>query len=63
MGALASDRAVSLRDRSDETTLVCLACGDTMNKVRTIPRFGSLRTLAVFVCPSCNQILTVGVEP
>ena len=36
--------------------------GDTMERVRAIPRFGSRRQLAVFVCPSCNQILTVGIS-
>jgi hypothetical protein len=62
MDALAKERVASPADRNDETTLVCLACGDTMKQVRTIPRFGSLRQLGVFVCPSCNQTLTVGIS-
>jgi hypothetical protein len=58
MVGLAEERLVS----SDDMGLVCLVCGDTMKQVRTIPRLGLLRQLAVFVCPSCNQVLTIGLE-
>ena len=39
-------------------TLVCLACGDTMRSVRTIPKCGVLPELLVFVCPSCKEVET-----
>ena len=39
-------------------TLVCLSCGDTMKRVRTIQKFGVLPKLLVFVCPSCKEVET-----
>jgi hypothetical protein len=39
-------------------TLVCLCCGDTLRHVRSVPSYGLLPELQVFVCPSCNAIET-----
>jgi hypothetical protein len=63
MGALAENRGKTPHEGNDAALmLVCLSCGDTMQRARTIPRLGSLRPLGVFVCPSCHQVLTLGID-
>jgi hypothetical protein len=36
--------------------LVCLACGDTMKHLRTIPKLGVRPKKLIFVCPSCKEV-------
>jgi hypothetical protein len=51
-----SQRSLPITD--DAPTLSCLACGDTMQNLRSIPKFGVRREQLVFVCPSCNAVDT-----
>ena len=65
--AFASGRARPLLP-DNSPTLVCLACGDTMKHLRTIPKLGVRPQLLVLACPSCKQVETMkdnrsGVTP
>jgi hypothetical protein len=40
--------------------LICPSCGDTMQHLRTIPKFGARLEQFIFVCPSCEQVETAG---
>ena len=36
--------------------LICPSCGDTMQHLRTIPKFGARLEQFIFVCPSCEEV-------
>lgn len=37
-------------------TIVCICCGDTMNHLRTLPKYGIRAEKLIFVCPSCKGV-------
>jgi hypothetical protein len=37
-------------------TIVCTCCGDTMNHLRTLPKYGIRAEKLIFVCPSCKGV-------
>ncbi len=37
-------------------TIVCICCGDTMNHLRTLPKYGIRAEKLIFVCPSCKRV-------
>jgi predicted RNA-binding Zn-ribbon protein involved in translation (DUF1610 family) len=39
-------------------TVVCPSCGDTMERLRTIPSLGVRKEQIIFVCPSCKELDT-----
>jgi hypothetical protein len=43
-------------------TLVCLCCGDTMERFRTIRELGVFPERHIFVCPSCKGVDTKDVK-
>jgi predicted RNA-binding Zn-ribbon protein involved in translation (DUF1610 family) len=38
--------------------VVCAGCGQVMKLVRSVPSFGTVPELHVFVCPSCGEAET-----
>jgi len=43
-------------------TIVCVCCGDTMKRVRTIAKLGMRPEQFIFLCPSCKGIDTREVK-
>jgi hypothetical protein len=41
---------------SQDSEVICRACGHSMKLVRTITRLGGLPELHVFACPSCHEV-------
>ena len=42
--------------------LICPSFGDTMQHLRTIPKYGARLEQFIFVCPSCEQVETKEVK-
>jgi C4-type Zn-finger protein len=54
--------AIECSGPDNTPVLICPSCGDTMQHLRTIPKFGARLEQFIFVCPSCEQVETKEVK-